>query len=81
MSKKIGTLTLYTVEELAQTLQVQPKTIRAYLQTGKIKGRKIAKRWYITEESLQEFFSQPEPAKDGQDASLQQALDSMPVSQ
>jgi len=67
MSKQIGTLKLYTVEELANVLDVQPKTIRAYLQEGRLKGRKIARKWYIPEESLLEYFSQPEPAKGGQD--------------
>ena len=67
MSTQIGDLTLYTVEELAKLLKVQPKTIRAYLQDGKLKGRKIARKWYIPEQSLQEYFSQPEPAKDGQE--------------
>ncbi len=67
MSKQIGTLKLYTVEELASVLKVQPKTIRAYLQEGKLRGRKIARKWYVPEDALQEYFSQPEPAKDGQD--------------
>lgn len=67
MSMQIGDIKLYTVEELASVLKVQPKTIRAYLAEGKLKGRKIARKWYIPEESLREYFSQPEPAKDGQD--------------
>ena len=67
MTKQIGDLKLYDVEELASLLDVQEKTIRAYLRDGKLKGRKIARKWYIPEESIQEYFSQPEPAKDGQD--------------
>ena len=67
MTKQIGDLKLYDVEELASLLDVQEKTIRAYLRDGKIKGRKIARKWYIPEDALQEYFSQPEPAKDGQD--------------
>ena len=67
MTKQIGDLKLYDVEELASLLDVQEKTIRAYLRDGKLKGRKIARKWYIPEDALQEYFSQPEPAKDGQD--------------
>lgn len=67
MTKQIGDLKLYDVEELAELLDVQPKTIRAYLQEGKLKGRKIARKWYIPEQSLKEYFSQPEPARDGQE--------------
>lgn len=60
MAVKIGTLELYDVDELARLLDVQPKTIRAYLKEGKLKGRKMARRWYVTEDSLREYFSQPE---------------------
>ena len=67
MTKQIGDLKLYDVEELAGLLDVQEKTIRAYLRDGKLKGRKIARKWYIPEEAIQEYFSQPEPAKDGQE--------------
>ena len=67
MSTQIGALKLYDVEELAKLLDVREKTIRAYLRDGKLKGRKIARKWYIPEDALQEYFSQPEPAKDGQD--------------
>jgi excisionase family DNA binding protein len=65
--KQLGSLKLYDVEELASLLDVQEKTIRAYLRDGKLKGRKIARKWYIPEEAIQEYFSQPEPAKDGQE--------------
>lgn len=61
MTVKIGTLELYDVEELARLLNVQEKTIRAYLREGRLKGRKMARKWYITEESLREYFSQAEP--------------------
>ena len=60
MTVKIGTLELYDVEELARLLNVQEKTIRAYLREGRLKGRKMARKWYITEESLREYFSQAE---------------------
>lgn len=62
MPVKIGnSLELYDVEELARLLNVQEKTIRSYLREGRLKGRKMARKWYVTEASLQEYFSQPEP--------------------
>ncbi len=57
---KLGDLTLFTVEELAELLEVQERTIRSYLNTGKLKGRKLAGRWYVTEDSLKEYFGQTE---------------------
>jgi excisionase family DNA binding protein len=60
MPVKIGDLTLYTVEELSELFDVQAKTIRRMLRDGEIKGRKLARRWYTTEEELKEYFLQPE---------------------
>lgn len=61
MPKKIGQLTLYGVEELSQLLDIQETTIRKYLREGKLKGKKLARRWYVSEESLSDYFSQDEP--------------------
>jgi excisionase family DNA binding protein len=60
MPVKIGDLTLYTVEELSELFDVQAKTIRRMLRDGEIKGRKLARRWYTTEEELKDYFLQPE---------------------
>lgn len=60
MPVKIGDLTLYTVEELSELFNVQAKTIRRMLRDGDIKGRKLARRWYTTEEELKDYFLQPE---------------------
>lgn len=64
MPKRIGELTLYTVEELSELLDIQEITIRKYLREGKLKGRKAAKRWYVTEEAVREYFSQQEPVEE-----------------
>lgn len=60
MPVKIGDLTLYTVEELSELFDVQAKTIRRMLRDGDIKGRKLARRWYTTEDELKDYFLQPE---------------------
>lgn len=62
MSKQVGKLTLYTVEELAAVLDVQERTIREYLREGKLHGRKLANRWYITDEAVADYFRQREGA-------------------
>lgn len=59
MSIKLGDMTLYDVEELSEMLGVGIPTIRKYLREGKLKGTKPAKRWYVSEEALKEYF-QPE---------------------
>lgn len=69
MPVKIGEdLTLYTVEELAEAFGAQEKTIRRLLREGKLRGRKLARRWYTTEEDLREYFSQTEAELEQQEA-------------
>ena len=57
-TKKVGDLVLYDVEELSSLLGVQETTIRAILREGRLKGRKFARKWYVTEESLREYFQE-----------------------
>jgi len=56
-------LVLYDVEELSTLLDVQPVTIRKLLREGKLRGRKMARKWYTTEADLQAYFRQPEPTE------------------
>jgi excisionase family DNA binding protein len=59
MSIQVGDMKLYDVEELAGMLSVGTPTIRRYLREGRLKGKKLAKRWYVSEEALKDYF-QPE---------------------
>jgi len=59
MSIQVGDMKLYDVEELAGMLSVGTPTIRRYLRQGRLKGKKLAKRWYVSEENLKDYF-QPE---------------------
>lgn len=60
MPKKIGSLTLYSVDDLHELLGMSKMTIRAYLRDGKIKGRKLGVQWYVTEEAIRNYFEEPE---------------------
>ncbi|MBA7491698.1 hypothetical protein ES702_02246 [subsurface metagenome] len=46
----------YNVYELVEILKVSSFTIREYLKAGKLKGRKIAKQWLVSEKELNEFL-------------------------
>lgn len=59
MPKQVGNLTLYSVDDLNEQLGLSKMTIRAYLRDGKIRGRKLGVRWYVTEEALREYFNKP----------------------
>jgi len=63
MPRHIGALTLYSVEDLHEQLGLSKVTIRAYLRQGKIRGRKLGVKWYVTEEALREYFETPADLK------------------
>lgn len=60
MPKKIGSLTLYSVDDLHELLGLSKMTIRAYFREGKLKGKKLGVQWYITEEAIREYFDEPD---------------------
>ncbi len=60
MPKKIGSLTLYSVDDLHEMLGMSKMSIRAYLRDGKIKGKKLGVHWYVTEEAIRNYFEEPE---------------------
>lgn len=68
MPIQAGDLKLYEVKELAQLLAIQERTVRKLFRDGTLKGRKLAKKWYITEESLKDYFSQAEPDSQSEEA-------------
>jgi len=59
MPKKIGNLTLYSVDDLHEMLGVSKLTLRSYLREGRLKGRKLGVSWYVTEEALHRYFDEP----------------------
>lgn len=67
MPIQMGDLKLYPVEELAELLAIQESTVRKILREGRIPGRKLAKRWYVSEDSLKAYFSQAEPSQKASD--------------
>lgn len=58
MAITIEAQSLYTVEELAELFGVQDRTIREYIREGRLRGRKFAKRWYVSGQSVMSYFEQ-----------------------
>lgn len=56
MPIQLGNLTLFSVDELSKKFSLNPITVRRLFRAGKLQGRKIGKRWYLTEEALREYF-------------------------
>ena len=46
---------LYTIERVAQLLNLHVKTVRAYVRSGKLKAKRIGKQYRITRADLEEF--------------------------
>lgn len=59
MPKKIGSLTLYSVDDLHELLGMSKMTIRAYLREGRLRGKKLGVQWYVTEEAIRDYFEEP----------------------
>ncbi|MBW1856568.1 MAG: helix-turn-helix domain-containing protein [Deltaproteobacteria bacterium] len=57
MPSKIRDIILYSVPELSQALNVTTVTVRKYLKQGKLKGKKVMGRWFISGEEVTEFFT------------------------
>jgi excisionase family DNA binding protein len=58
MPKTVGGLTLFDIKELSQEIGITEVTLRKYLRKGKIRGKKIGTKWFVTEEALKEFFEE-----------------------
>ncbi len=58
MPRIIGKLTLYDIDDLSNSLGMNKKSLlERYIRTGLIKAKKFGVKWYVTEQSLQEFFN------------------------
>ena len=56
---------LYSPEEAAELLGINPNTIRAWLRDGRLKGVKLGGRiWRISEESLAAFIGEEREGAD-----------------
>lgn len=62
MSISIGDTEVYTVEEVAELFDITERTVRDMLGRGELKGRKLARRWYITAGAIEERL-QPDEAE------------------
>lgn len=57
MPKEILGRKMYPIEEVAEMLGVQTRTVRGYIRQGRLKGAKFNKRWHISEDELSNFIT------------------------
>ena len=56
MPIRLEGMTLYTVKDIEELLGIGNSTVRRYISQGRLKGRKMARRWYIPAQSLLDYF-------------------------
>ena len=56
MPVRLEGMTLYTVKDIEELLGIGNSTVRRYIAEGRLKGRKMARRWYIPAQSLLDYF-------------------------
>ncbi len=53
---------LYTAEDVVQITGLTLRTIRSYIKSGKLKGRRIGVQWRFTAADIEALFETPEAA-------------------
>jgi hypothetical protein len=53
---EIGDIKAYDVQEIAKMFDMTPQSIRKFIREGRIKGRKVGTRWYVTEEAIRDYL-------------------------
>ncbi|RRR78296.1 MAG: helix-turn-helix domain-containing protein [Candidatus Viridilinea halotolerans] len=70
-------MSILTLEQAAEYLQITPADLREELEQGKIPGRQIAGQWRISRSALEHFLAQCEPVPNSTLPSTQVASDSL----
>lgn len=52
---------LWTVEEFAALMDIQETTVRKMFAEGELPAKKLARRWFISNQSLIKFFNESSP--------------------
>ncbi len=50
----------HNVEEVAELIQIHPKTVRRYIREGKLQATKVGKAWRIPDDALHSFVEEEE---------------------
>lgn len=53
----MANIKVYTLNEVAEILQLTRRTLYSYIKDGKLKAVKIGKYWRVPEETLQQFIA------------------------
>ena len=65
MAVTIENTTFYSIHEVAELFNCSTRTLKRYLDAGKIEGRKLGRSWYFTQESVNRYFTERGAVKYG----------------
>ena len=57
MAVMIENANYYTRKEIADKFGCSTRTIKRYIDAGKIEGKKLGRSWYFTEKNIEDYFS------------------------
>lgn len=53
---------VYTIEEVAEVLKVNPRTVNRLLERGELVGFKVGRLWRVSQEALEAYTRGARPA-------------------
>ena len=56
MPTTIDNVTVYSVADVSQMLNVTTVSVRNYIKQGHLKGQKVMGRWFVAEEEVSAFL-------------------------
>ncbi|MGX9755394.1 helix-turn-helix domain-containing protein [Clostridioides difficile] len=61
----------YTIDQVANILEMHHKTIRKFIKDGKLKANKVGKQWRVSQEDLNSFMDVKSENKDKGDNGIE----------
>lgn len=57
---QIDEIEMYNVDEAAHLLDTTDQAIRRLLRTGKLRGKKVSRRWHVSKQELKRYLQTPD---------------------
>ena len=52
---------IYNTKEVAEKLQITPKSVLKLINNGKLQAKKVARKWRVTENQLRQYLEDTRP--------------------
>jgi excisionase family DNA binding protein len=58
MAVTIDNRNYYDIHEVAELFHCSTRTLKRYLDAGKLEGQKLGRTWYFTEDGINRYFTE-----------------------